>query len=192
MYEYEYARYASTDPTAFIVISIIIALVCAILCFVMVLPESKRHTLNKFFRVVADIFNFKHLLLEVILKFLYVFTTIFVIVMGFFMMFMQEYGQSLALVGFLVMILGPVALRITYEFLIMAILLVKNTIEINKKLSYPAKNKVVEEIPVQYTENEYTAPVYEDSAEEINICKNCGAPIVSDDSAFCANCGYKL
>ena len=35
------------------------------------------------------------------------------------------------------MILGPIVLRITYEFMMLAILLVKNVIDINKKLPAP-------------------------------------------------------
>ena len=46
-------------------------------------------------------------------------------------------GQSYFLPGLLLMVLGPIVLRITYEFMMLTILLVKNVIDINKKLKAP-------------------------------------------------------
>ena len=37
-------------------------------------------------------------------------------------------------IGFIVMILGPIIIRITYEFIMMQILLLKNVMDINKKV----------------------------------------------------------
>ena len=39
------------------------------------------------------------------------------------------------------MLLGPLALRVTYEFVMMAILLVQNVMSINRKLKTPAQFK---------------------------------------------------
>ena len=52
------------DPTMIVVISIIVSLVLAIVVWVAVLPEKRRPRLCKFFAFLADVFNFKSLLIE--------------------------------------------------------------------------------------------------------------------------------
>ncbi len=133
-----------------VAVGAIIGLILTIVLCIMVVPEKKRSTLNnKFLVALHDIFNFKDLLLEKIIKVLYVLTTVACVCIGFFMLFSSnryyDYyyggyigGQSYFLAGLLVMILGPIVLRITYEFMMLTILLVKNVIDINKKLAAPA------------------------------------------------------
>lgn len=131
------------NPGVAVVIGCIFALVATVLAFLYIMPEKKRKNLNPFFQKIADILNFKQLLIEKVLKALYVFNTFAVIFGGFFMLFSGNRNyyydsfQSLALYGLLMMILGPIVVRLTYEGLMLFILLVKNTIEINKKLSAP-------------------------------------------------------
>ena len=132
-----------------VAIGAIIGLILTVVLCIMVVPEKKRSTLNnKFLVVLHDIFNFKDLLLEKIIKVLYVLTTVACVCIGFFMLFSSnryyDYyygtyigGQSYFLPGLLLMVLGPIVLRITYEFMMLTILLVKNVIDINKKLKAP-------------------------------------------------------
>lgn len=122
------------DATIVVVISALVSLVIAILLWALVLPEKKRPKLGKFFVFLADIFNFKSLLIEKILKFTYVFLTFFAIVFGFCMLFIVSYGESMVLYGVLVIILGPIAIRLVYELSLLGIILVKNVIEINNKI----------------------------------------------------------
>ena len=129
------------DATMVVVISALISLVIAILLWALVLPEKKRQKLDKFFAFLADVFNFKSLLIEKILKFTYVFLTFFAIVFGFCMLFIVSYGESMALYGVLVMILGPIALRLVYEISLLGIILVKNVIQINNKLNLEQETK---------------------------------------------------
>ena len=126
----------------------IIALGGTIAAFIMIVPDKKRPTLNKFFKWLHDFFNFKSLWLEKILKFLYINATLSCIAVGFFMLFSgyESYSyssysshshssfQSFAGYGVLLMFLGPVIVRIFYEFLMLIILLVKNATDINNKL----------------------------------------------------------
>lgn len=133
----------STLVTVFAVIAAILAIGATVVAFILLLPEKKRPKLNKFLGTVADILNFKHLFVEKILKAIYVFATAFAIIFGFLMLFsfvrydywgysgVHWYGYQ----GLIIMIGGPIVIRIVYEILMMFILLVKNTIEINKKLS---------------------------------------------------------
>ena len=95
--------------------------------------------------IAAFILNFKTLFIEKILKALYVFATAFALIFGFLMLFsfvkvggywgtastIHWYGYY----GLLIMIGGPIAIRLTYEVIMLFILLVKNVMDINKKLS---------------------------------------------------------
>lgn len=133
------------DPTMVVVISVLVALVLTILLWILVIPEKRRPKLGKFFAFLADLFNFKSLLIEKILKFTYVLLTLFAIVFGFCMLFIVSYGESMALYGVLIMILGPIALRLVYELSMMGVLLVNNVIEINRKMSVEQKVEQKEE-----------------------------------------------
>ncbi|MBQ3563749.1 MAG: hypothetical protein IJA21_03990 [Clostridia bacterium] len=204
MYEsyYDYGSYyRSTDPTPFLIISIVAAFIATILLFILVLPDKKRANLNGFFKGIADIFNFRTLLIEKIVKFLYTFTTIAAILFGFFMLFMQEFGRSLALYGLLVMFISPIAIRLLFEITMMAILLVKNVIEINNKLGYknsddkgntaspfaePKLPKKVE-APVQPK-----APAAPAQPKTPSVCATCGTLRANENAPFCTNCGAKF
>ena len=133
------------DATMVVVISVLVALVLTILLWILVIPEKRHPKLGKFFAFLADLFNFKSLLIEKILKFTYVLLTLFAIIFGFCMLFIVSYGESMALYGVLIMILGPIALRLVYELSMMGILLVNNVIEINKKMNVEQKAENKEE-----------------------------------------------
>ena len=157
-------------------LGVIAAMICI---YVLIMPEGKYHTLNPFCKWLADLFNFRSLWLESIIKFFYVLSTVFCVVYGFLMVFSVDYwGDSLAFPGILLLLAGPVAVRLVYEGTMMFILLVKNTMEINKRLRNHWNNDQ-EEIPA---EPERTANAY---------CSNCGKQ-VEGDVAFCSNCGNKV
>lgn len=128
-------------PSVVIVFSALIALVCSILIWCLVMPEKKRPTLNKFFAFVSDVFNFRSLLLEKILKFTYLFLTLVAIFAGFFMLFYASDGARMIVMGLAIMLFGPIILRLLYELVMMAVLLVKNVIDINNKLPLPTEEK---------------------------------------------------
>ena len=121
-----------------VILGVIVAIAGTVLAYLYILPEKKRASLPKFFQVVADLFNFKYLVLEKILKALYIFSTLACIGIGFFMLFSVTYGwfdvSYMGFWGLLVIILGPVITRLIYEGSMLVILLVKNTIELNEKL----------------------------------------------------------
>lgn len=189
--------YRGADFEAIGIIAFILALSCAIVSFILLLPEKRRASLNGFFKVVADIFNFKDLLLEKILKFLYIFSTMYVIIVGFFTMFVAGRGEYMLIEGLATMLVAPIILRVFYEFIMMFILLVKNTNDINKKMTTEKaapsaekceKEEKIEEVPVK-AEVPVTS---EAAAEEARVCPLCGAAVKSSQSAFCQKCGHKL
>ncbi len=116
----------------------ILALIATIILFITVLPESKNGRLPPLLQRLHDLLNFKTLLLERILRVLYVLSTCAAILVGFFLLFSRidyYYGYgSTALMGLALMVLGPIAIRITYEAAMLLIFAVKNLMEINRKM----------------------------------------------------------
>lgn len=174
-----------------IVFTIIFALAATVLAFIFIVPDKKRARLNKLGQFAHDVMNFKFLIIEKILQALYIFSTAFVILLGFFMLFyFQEqysyfsgshtvwYGGY----GLLVMILGPIVVRLGYEFMMMAILLVKNVIQINNKL----KNQNEGESADIFAVPEIELP----KKPEKQFCPQCGAE--ATDAAYCPKCGNKM
>lgn len=117
------------------------AIAATVLFCIFLMPENKAAKLPKFLRIIRDILNMKELYLEKVLRVLYVCLTLFCIIAGALMFFfgfgrdywsggVQWYGHY----GLLIMIGGPIALRLVFEGLMMFILLVKNTMQINNTL----------------------------------------------------------
>lgn len=191
----------SSDVIA--ILGLISALVCTILVCILVLPEKKRPSLNGFFKSLHDIFNFKQLLIEKILKFCYVFSTLYCLTTGFFMLFMVEksysysyFGSSyvekewVGYYGLLVMLLGPIFVRIIFEVSMMFILLVKNVIQINNKLKN--QNENAPEMPAFTPKAPVNQPVVNESAPANNarVCVQCGN-VLDDADIFCKACGTR-
>jgi len=123
--------------TAFI-IGGVFALIATIVLYVMVMGKKKDGKLSPFLQFLHDLFNFKYLVIEHVLKFFYVLSTCACILIGFFMLFSVQDGYfakiSYAVPGLIIMIAGPVLIRIMYELTMLAVLLVKNVIELNNKI----------------------------------------------------------
>jgi len=131
-----------------IIIGIVLAVAATIFICVRVLPKKYDGRLDsKFLQFLHDFFNFKTFYIEALTKFIFVLLTCLCIFVGFLIMFgkFEYYGyfgmtftQSTFLYGLGIMLLGPLVLRVTYEFVMMAILLVQNVIDINRKMKAPA------------------------------------------------------
>ena len=128
------------------ILAAITAIALTVLLFIFILPEKKRAKQKKIFRTIADIFTFKDLLLDKILTVLYTFTTVLSIVTGLFYLVTLNYYISpwdgklsvtgyMGLYGLILLVGGPIVIRVVFELLMMFVLLVKNTMSINKKLS---------------------------------------------------------
>ncbi len=132
------------------VLAAVLAIVATVLAFVYIVPEKKRPGLNRFFQFLHDVANFKFLIIEKILQALYILSTSYVVLTGFFMLFYVQEGYSgryystpdrwYGGYGLLLMILGPIVVRIAYEFLMMLVLLIKNVIQINNKIKSDGTN----------------------------------------------------
>ena len=196
-----------------IAIVAVITLVLAILICIFILPESKRNQLNKFFQVIHDFFSIKGLWIELIAKFIFVLDSVFCVVVGFAIFFI-DYIPKRGWVGLIFIILGPILCRLSYEIFMLAIMLVKNVMDIRNAVrgietkddpnaSPDAKfgdiaNKV--KAAAEKTAEKTAAATVElaRKAEEAKaaeaqkaVCQNCGYANPAG-SKFCEKCGTKL
>ena len=120
----------------FLIIAVILAIAATVLAFIFFVPEKRREKMNAFGKFLHDLCNFKFLVVEKVLQTLYIFATAYIIIYGVLQLFnVQENfwtGKSTWMggVGLLYIILGPIAVRLSFELLMMAVLLVKNVITI--------------------------------------------------------------
>lgn len=108
--------------------------------FFWLMPKWRDGTFgNKVLQFFHDYFNFKTFYIETVLKFIFVFLTCLCIVGGFLLLVWPMFEEYLDFTSELffsalgVMILGPILIRLAYEFTMMFVLLVKNVIELNNK-----------------------------------------------------------
>ena len=126
-----------------LIAALVLAIAATVLAFIFIVPEKKGEKMNGFCKFFHKALNFKFLIIEKILQALYIFSTAMAILTGFFMLFMVTESFSfyggvsktwLGGYGLLLMILGPIVIRVIFEFAMMVVLLVKNVISINNKL----------------------------------------------------------
>ena len=178
------------------VLAIVLAIAATVLAFIFIVPEKKRSSFNDILKFVYDALNFKFLFIEKILQALYIFNTVFVILFGFFMLFYVEDSYWVGtkwygLEGILLMVLGPIAIRIVYESFMLIILLVKNVIQINNKLknaNEDAKDNMFAPPSMNNFQQTYQAPAAQAPVAE--YCPACGNK--TDGAIFCPNCGNKV
>ena len=193
--------------------AVIISIILTILLAILVVPEKRRNGLPKFFQVIHDICNFKGLLLEKVLKILYIFSTINVMLTGIFTWFSCGYNFGMTfLTGLLILVLGPILVRLAYEFLMLFVLLVKNVIQINNKLNGRSDNPFANNIDLNQFKNSnapeqnYTSPyaqpvqpiqpeqpMQQDYYQQQPVVQNNYQPQQNNDSVrFCTTCGTKI
>lgn len=119
------------------VVSFILAIIGGILVYYLFLKTDNK--LSENMQKLKDLLDFKTMIIEPILKIAYLMLTIFVILVSF----------SLITVNFLafvlVLLLGPIGIRIAYEMALILIMLWKNTKEINEKIKLPKEKEVKKE-----------------------------------------------
>lgn len=118
-----------------VVVSFILAIIGGILVYFLFIKSDNKLSDNM--QKLKDLLDFKIMLIEPILKIVYLMLTIFIILVSF----------SLITVNFLafilVLVLGPIGIRIAYELALIMVMLWKNTKEINDKLKQPKEAKEI-------------------------------------------------
>lgn len=191
-------NYLNINLGAFGIIATILAIAATVVAFVMIVPERKREKLGRFGKFLHDAVNFKFLIVEKILQALYIFVTAYVILCGFFMLFMAPETWTgrhwLGGYGILLMVLGPIAVRLCYELLMMAVLLLKNVISINNKLRNQNGGKEQDGVFAapdmsalrQQLHSKAVRPQSSQNPSAPNFCSKCGSPLNEDGK--CPNC----
>ena len=104
----------------------VIALVCGILTYFLFVKPDKKVS-GKFLNWLKDFLAFKIMWVEPILKIVYYVATIYVILFSFTFL---GFGGIGVLMWLMTLVLGPVAIRLGYEFTMMFIMIWRNTRDI--------------------------------------------------------------
>lgn len=130
MYDFDYMTNESANVAAnaagtliWTIVAIILAIAAGIMIYFMFVKSDKPVSSN--LQKLKDLLDFKTMLIEPILKVVYISLTVFIILFSFGLI-------STSFVLFLiVLIFGPLLVRITYELMMINIMIWKNTKEIN-------------------------------------------------------------
>lgn len=133
MYDYDYMTGQTAKAAANVagtliwtVIAIVIAIAAGIMVYFMFVKSDK--PVSKNLQKVKDLLDFKTMLIEPILKVVYIVLTIFVVLLSFGLI-------STSFIAFLMtLVFGPLIIRITYELMMINIMIWKNTKEINENM----------------------------------------------------------
>ena len=193
---YDYALYGSSLNTlgTLGLIALVLAIAATVLAFIFIVPSKRRDQMGKFGKFLHDTCNFRYLIIEKILQALYIFATALTILIGFFMLFCTDWNGWMGGKGILLMILGPIGVRVTYELLMMAVLMLKNVISINNKLRSQngegEKGGIFTAPDMSGLRQQFQAktaqPKSPQSAPAAKFCGKCGAPL--DETGKCPNC----
>ena len=191
-------------------VSGIVAFVLLVLVYVLIMPEERRESMGDFSAFLHDVFRFKKLYLEAILRFFYVSITLGCISFGFFLIFAKRGGFA---AGMGVMILGPIITRITFELSMLVILIVSKLTDIDRKMDRipgstsksdpvkktglppvddrpPAPEPVPIPVPSPVPAPEPTPAPVVPPVDIRKYCPKCGTPVT--DGVFCPKCGTRV
>lgn len=138
MYNFEYdanaidkAFNSAANIAMWTIIAFILAIIGGVLVYFLFVKSDKK--VNDYLTKLKDILDFKTMLIEPILKILYLILTIFIILFSFNLIAVNFLGFLLCL------IIGPIIVRIIYEAAMILIMIWKNTQEINEMLKKKEK-----------------------------------------------------
>lgn len=157
------------------IIAILLAIIATIVICIVIMPKKKRPQLTGFALKLHDIVNFKSLIIEKILKVLYVFSTCSVILIGIFSIF----SGTNFFACLVIIVVGPFIVRLIYEGLMLVIVAVQNIIEINNKL--PAAG-------LSARPEAQAAPAQAAPQPNYRFCTQCGTRYDAN-AGPCPNCG---
>lgn len=187
--------------SAISILALILAIAATVLAFVFILSKKGRSSQKPFVKFLVNVCDFRSLIIEKILKALYIFSTAFTILYGFLGIFnfgSYMYGVTL-LQSLLTMIIGPIVVRIIYELIMLAVLAVKNIIQINNKLSKLTGDDASANVDFDTDLSDLkkyapaqpaapaAAPVAAPAQPHTVYCEKCGTPY-DENAGGCPNC----
>ena len=111
------------------IVSVILAIIGGIVLYFTFLSKKNEGKFKGFLGWLYDFLTFKKMMIENVLKILYIIVALFVTLSSFGLM-------SISFLAFLLtLVIGNVLTRVIYELLLVKLVICKNTTEINKKLN---------------------------------------------------------
>ena len=111
------------------IVSVILAIIGGIVLYFTFLSKKNEGKLTGFLGWLYDFLTFKKMMIENVLKILYIIVALFVTLSSFGLI-------SISFLAFLLtLVIGNVLTRVIYELLLVKLVICKNTTEINKKLN---------------------------------------------------------
>ena len=171
--------FGNGDLVIITIISFIIAIFGGLVLYFVFLPKKNEGKYTGFLGWLYDFLSFKTMFAEILLKIGYILSAAYITILSLGILLFTEGGSiGVKLMSFLILIIGGnIGIRLIYEFLIMALVICRNTTEINKKLS----------IGNNFAEIKNAQPVQQQNAGVI-FCKNCGTRRYANETV-CPRCG---
>lgn len=111
------------------IVSVILAIIGGIVLYFTFLSKKNKGKFTGFLGWLYDFLTFKKMMIENVLKILYIIVALFVTLSSFGLI-------SISFLAFLLtLVIGNVLTRVIYELLLVKLVICKNTTEINKKLN---------------------------------------------------------
>ena len=111
------------------IVSVILAIIGGIVLYFTFLSKKNEGKFTGFLGWLYDFLTFKKMMIENVLKILYIIVALFVTLSSFGLI-------SISFLAFLLtLVIGNVLTRVIYELLLVKLVICKNTTEINKKLT---------------------------------------------------------
>ncbi len=167
------------------IISAVIALALAIYFLSRGRYEKSRNRpgLHGLFRF----FNFDMYVFSTIMKFLYMFATVYTIIMSFVAMFQDDGFLS----GLLMLVIGPAVVRLVYELIYILFAIRDHLASANRTL-LDIKQSTAGYEPARPARSAYAEPQrYAPQPEARRFCPKCGREVKSG-APFCSNCGTRM
>ncbi len=111
------------------IVAFVLAVCGALVMYFWFLNKKNDGKFKGFVAWLYDMFSFKKMIVEALLKITYLFVTIFLTLYSLGLLFVTP------LPAILLLILGNLGIRIAYEFSLMMVMICRNTSDINSKLN---------------------------------------------------------
>ena len=130
---YSYGYSSTSGAMIWMIISVVLAIIGGICLYFTVFGKANENKFTGFMKWLYDFVTFKKMILESLLRVLYIIVAIYITLASFALI-------STSFVGFLgMLIIGNLVARITFEFSLVLLTICKNTTEINSKMKSEVK-----------------------------------------------------
>lgn len=123
-----YSYYYYYDFLESMPIAVLVAVILGIVMYFTFLRKENEDKYTGWKKTVYDFFNFNKFYTEEIMKVVYILVTAAFVVIGAMLLFVEP------VTGFLLLTLGNVALRVSYELIMMFVIFCRKTVSIDKKM----------------------------------------------------------